>query len=148
MEGEARAKLTIGGIAERPPRAERPPTDPATAIASTLDDRIASLCDGKIAAATELQARRRCAVVARARRDVSGWRVCRPRQMAMTAKDEDVRLGFGADDNVKIVRSTVQQIEGSAGIITPSKPNAGNSKPRFATAMMRRSGSSSRITSR
>jgi uncharacterized protein (TIGR02231 family) len=42
-------------------------------------------------------------------------------QMAMTAKDEDVRLGFGADDNVKIVRSTVRQIEGSAGIINSAK---------------------------
>jgi uncharacterized protein (TIGR02231 family) len=42
-------------------------------------------------------------------------------QMAMTAKDEDVRLGFGADDNIKIVRSTVRQIEGSAGIINSAK---------------------------
>jgi uncharacterized protein (TIGR02231 family) len=42
-------------------------------------------------------------------------------QMAMTAKDEDVRLGFGADDNVKIMRSTVQQIEGLAGIINSAK---------------------------
>src|SRR5260221_5416571 len=52
VEGEARAKLTIGGIDARPPRAERPPADPA------LDDRIQSLrddrdrLDGKIAAAT------------------------------------------------------------------------------------------------
>src|SRR5229473_6151397 len=37
VEGEARAKLTIGGIDARPPRAERPPADPA------LDDRILSL---------------------------------------------------------------------------------------------------------
>jgi uncharacterized protein (TIGR02231 family) len=42
-------------------------------------------------------------------------------QMAMTAKEEDVRLGFGADDYIKIVRSTVQQIEGSAGIINSAK---------------------------
>lgn len=42
-------------------------------------------------------------------------------QMAMTAKDENVRLGFGADDNIKIVRSTVRQIEGSAGIINSAK---------------------------
>jgi uncharacterized protein (TIGR02231 family) len=42
-------------------------------------------------------------------------------QMAMTAKDEDVRLGFGADDNIKIVRSTVRQVEGSAGIINSAK---------------------------
>ncbi len=42
-------------------------------------------------------------------------------QMAMTAKDEDVRLGFGADDNIKIARSTVRQMEGSAGIISSAK---------------------------
>jgi uncharacterized protein (TIGR02231 family) len=42
-------------------------------------------------------------------------------QMAMTAKDEDVRLGFGADDRIKITRSTVRQIEGSAGIINSAK---------------------------
>jgi uncharacterized protein (TIGR02231 family) len=42
-------------------------------------------------------------------------------QMAMTAKDENVRLGFGADDNIKIARSTVQQTEGSSGIINSAK---------------------------
>jgi uncharacterized protein (TIGR02231 family) len=42
-------------------------------------------------------------------------------QIAMTAKDENVRLGFGADDSVKIVRSTVRQLEGSAGILSTSK---------------------------
>jgi uncharacterized protein (TIGR02231 family) len=42
-------------------------------------------------------------------------------QIAMTAKDEDVRLGFGADDNVKITRSTVRQVEGSVGIINSAK---------------------------
>ena len=42
-------------------------------------------------------------------------------QMAMTSKDENVRLGFGADDNVKIARGTVRQIEGSAGIISSAK---------------------------
>ena len=42
-------------------------------------------------------------------------------QMAMTAKDEDVRLGFGADDHIKIARSTVRQVEGSAGIINSVK---------------------------
>src|SRR5215471_20337177 len=52
VEGEARARLTIGGIDARPPRAERPPADPA------LDDRIEALrddrarLDDKIAAAT------------------------------------------------------------------------------------------------
>jgi uncharacterized protein (TIGR02231 family) len=42
-------------------------------------------------------------------------------QMAMTAKDQDVRLGFGADDHIKIIRSTVRQVEGSAGIINSAK---------------------------
>jgi len=42
-------------------------------------------------------------------------------QMAMTAKDENVRLGFGADDHMKVVRSTVRQVEGSAGIINSAK---------------------------
>jgi uncharacterized protein (TIGR02231 family) len=42
-------------------------------------------------------------------------------QMAMTAKDENVRLGFGADDHIKVVRSTVRQVEGSAGIINSAK---------------------------
>jgi uncharacterized protein (TIGR02231 family) len=42
-------------------------------------------------------------------------------QMVMTAKDEDVRLGFGADDHIKIARSTVRQVEGSAGIINSAK---------------------------
>jgi uncharacterized protein (TIGR02231 family) len=42
-------------------------------------------------------------------------------QMAMTSKDENVRLGFGADDNIKIARSTVRQIEGSAGIVSSAK---------------------------
>jgi len=38
-----------------------------------------------------------------------------------TSKDENVRLGFGADDKVKIARNTVRQIEGSAGIINSAK---------------------------
>jgi uncharacterized protein (TIGR02231 family) len=42
-------------------------------------------------------------------------------RMAMTAKDENVRLGFGADDSVKIVRSTVRQLEGSAGLLNSAK---------------------------
>jgi uncharacterized protein (TIGR02231 family) len=42
-------------------------------------------------------------------------------QIAMTAKDENVRLGFGADDKVKVVRSTVRQLEGSAGILASSR---------------------------
>jgi uncharacterized protein (TIGR02231 family) len=42
-------------------------------------------------------------------------------QMALTPKDETVRLGFGADDKVKIARTTVRKIEGSAGIISSAK---------------------------
>jgi len=43
-------------------------------------------------------------------------------QMAGAGKDETVRLGFGADDKVKIERSVVKRNEGSAGlIVTTSK---------------------------
>ncbi|KWV52587.1 hypothetical protein AS156_10365 [Bradyrhizobium macuxiense] len=43
-------------------------------------------------------------------------------RMAATAKDETVRLGFGADDKVKIERTVVKRNEGSAGlIVTTSK---------------------------
>jgi uncharacterized protein (TIGR02231 family) len=43
-------------------------------------------------------------------------------QMAAAAKDETVRLGFGADDKIKIERSVVKRNEGSAGLIlTTSK---------------------------
>jgi uncharacterized protein (TIGR02231 family) len=43
-------------------------------------------------------------------------------QMAAASKDETVRLGFGADDKVKVERSTVKRNEGSAGlIVTTSK---------------------------
>jgi uncharacterized protein (TIGR02231 family) len=43
-------------------------------------------------------------------------------QMATVSKDETVRLGFGADDKVKVERSVVKRNEGSAGlIVTTSK---------------------------
>ena len=42
-------------------------------------------------------------------------------QMALTPKDETVRLGFGADDKVKVMRTTLRKIEGSAGIISTAK---------------------------
>src|SRR5436190_1026146 len=42
-------------------------------------------------------------------------------QMALTPKDETVRLGFGADDKVKVARATVRKIEGSTGIISSAK---------------------------
>jgi uncharacterized protein (TIGR02231 family) len=43
-------------------------------------------------------------------------------QMAAAGKDDTVRLGFGADDKVKIERTVVKRSEGSAGlIVTTSK---------------------------
>jgi uncharacterized protein (TIGR02231 family) len=43
-------------------------------------------------------------------------------QMAAASKDETVRLGFGADDKVKVERTVVKRNEGSAGLIlTTSK---------------------------
>jgi len=43
-------------------------------------------------------------------------------RMTAAAKDETVRLGFGADDKIKIERSVVKRNEGSAGlIVTTSK---------------------------
>ncbi|WKA27664.1 mucoidy inhibitor MuiA family protein [Bradyrhizobium roseum] len=43
-------------------------------------------------------------------------------QMAAAAKDETVRLGFGADEKIKIERSVLKRNEGSAGlIVTTSK---------------------------
>ena len=43
-------------------------------------------------------------------------------RMAAASKEEKVRLGFGADDKVKVVRSVVKRNEGSAGlIVTTSK---------------------------
>jgi uncharacterized protein (TIGR02231 family) len=45
-------------------------------------------------------------------------------KMAASGKDETVRLGFGADDMVKIERSVIRRSEGSAGlIVTTSKTN-------------------------
>ncbi|MBX9845824.1 MAG: mucoidy inhibitor MuiA family protein [Xanthobacteraceae bacterium] len=41
--------------------------------------------------------------------------------MALASKDEDVRLGFGADDKVKVVRTVVRRNEGTAGLIGSSK---------------------------
>lgn len=41
--------------------------------------------------------------------------------MALTSKDEVVRLCFGADDKVRIVRTVVRKLEGTAGIIGSSK---------------------------
>ena len=41
--------------------------------------------------------------------------------MALAAKDEVVRLGFGIDEKVKVARTVVRRIEGTAGLIGSSK---------------------------
>jgi uncharacterized protein (TIGR02231 family) len=41
--------------------------------------------------------------------------------VALAAKDEVVRLGFGVDDKVKVVRTTTRKVEGTAGLIGSSK---------------------------
>ena len=71
---------------------------------------------------SQLQADRGRATAAGPGLDLSRWRVRRPRQMAAAGKDETVRLGFGADDKVKIERTVLKRNEGSAGlIVTTSK---------------------------
>ncbi len=42
-------------------------------------------------------------------------------QMPLTAKEQPVRLGFGADDRVRIERTVANRSEGATGIITTSK---------------------------
>jgi uncharacterized protein (TIGR02231 family) len=42
-------------------------------------------------------------------------------QMTLTAKEQPVRLGFGADDKVKIERTVANRSEGATGIISTSK---------------------------
>jgi uncharacterized protein (TIGR02231 family) len=42
-------------------------------------------------------------------------------QMALIAKEQPVRLGFGADDRVKIERTVLNHSEGATGLITTSK---------------------------
>lgn len=42
-------------------------------------------------------------------------------QMPLTAKEQPVRLGFGADDKIKVERTIASRSEGSAGLITTSK---------------------------
>jgi uncharacterized protein (TIGR02231 family) len=41
--------------------------------------------------------------------------------MALAPKDENVRLGFGADEKVKVTRTVVRKNEGTAGLIGSSK---------------------------
>ena len=42
-------------------------------------------------------------------------------QMKLTAKDEVVHLGFGADEKISITRGLVRKVEGSTGIISTAK---------------------------
>jgi uncharacterized protein (TIGR02231 family) len=42
-------------------------------------------------------------------------------EMPLTPKDDTLRLGFGADDKVKVVRAVARKVEGSAGIISSAK---------------------------
>lgn len=42
-------------------------------------------------------------------------------QMALTQKDETVRLGFGPDEQVKVTRAILRKSDGTAGIIAASK---------------------------
>jgi uncharacterized protein (TIGR02231 family) len=41
--------------------------------------------------------------------------------LALAGKDENVRLGFGADEKVKVTRTVVRKNEGTAGLIGSSK---------------------------
>jgi len=41
--------------------------------------------------------------------------------MPLTPKDETLRLGFGADEKIKVTRTVTRKIEGSAGIISSAK---------------------------
>jgi len=42
-------------------------------------------------------------------------------RMKLTPKDETARLGFGADEMVKVTRATMRRTEGTAGLIASSK---------------------------
>ena len=42
-------------------------------------------------------------------------------QMTLVAKDEIVRLGFGADDRVRVTRTIVRKVEAQTGIISTAK---------------------------
>ncbi len=67
-------------------------------------------------------------------------------QMTAASKDETIRLGFGADDKVKVERSVVKRNEGSAGLIlTTSKTDERSFKTVIRNGQISRSGSRSRI---
>jgi uncharacterized protein (TIGR02231 family) len=54
--------------------------------------------------------------------------------MALAPKDETVRLGFGADDKVKVTRTVVRKNEGTAGFIGSSKTDEREFKTTIRSA--------------
>ena len=42
-------------------------------------------------------------------------------QMALTPKDETVRLGFGVDDKIKVTRTMLRKNESSSGLISTTR---------------------------
>ena len=94
----------------------------SASIAPDLVVRAVPVLDPDRVPRSELQADRGRAAAAGPGRDLSRRRVRRPRPMAAAGKDETVRLGFGADDKIKIERTVLKRNEGSAGlIVTTSK---------------------------
>ena len=55
-------------------------------------------------------------------------------QMPPTPKDETVRLGFGADEKVKVVRAVVRRVEGTAGLIGSSRTDEREFKTTIRSA--------------
>ena len=97
----------------------------------------------------QLQADRRYDAAAGQGRDLPRRHLRRPRQAFGSAKDDIVRLGFGADDKVKVERAVLKRNEGSAGlIVTTSKTDERAFKTTSATATTSRSTSRSRISCR
>ena len=126
--GRGRSRQFPGGVQDsrpRQPRRQRRRQEPArlqrehrarsggTRRAGDESDRIPR---------SELQADRGRPFVARRGRGLPRWRLRRPGLHDRRGKDETVRLGFGADDKIKIERTVVKRNEGSAGlIVTTSK---------------------------
>jgi hypothetical protein len=88
VEGDAQAQLVVGGIDARPPRAERPPTDPA------IEGRIEALKDERANSPPALPKPHRSASATRARlgrlrsgaRPLRRWPRKSPRRMPPFAK--------------------------------------------------------------
>jgi uncharacterized protein (TIGR02231 family) len=67
-------------------------------------------------------------------------------QMPLTAKEQPVRLGFGADDKVKVER--IVRARARPGSSRPRRPTSAISRSRCATATTPRSAWPSRISCR